>query len=53
MDAAEDPTMEEYKRLRRVMGMITKFYENGTLMKKGHYDDVTVQIGKLDEDQVC
>jgi hypothetical protein len=34
------------------MGMITKFYENGTLMKRSHYDDITVQISKLDEDQV-
>jgi hypothetical protein len=46
-------TMDEqnYKKLRKVMVQITQFYENGTNLKKGHYDQMTEEIKKLDVDK--
>lgn len=50
-DENVDPNLREYRKLKRVMGMITKFYENGTSLKKGHHDDACAELEKLDFDQ--
>jgi hypothetical protein len=44
------PTVAEYKKLKRVMGMITKFYQDGTALKKSHFEQITGEIAKLDVD---
>jgi len=46
----EHPNVTEYKKIKRVMGVITQFYRDGTNLKKGHYDEVTEEIKKLDLD---
>jgi len=46
-----DLSHESYKKLRKVMDQITQFYENGTNMKKGHYEQATEEITKLDYDK--
>lgn len=46
----ENPSVNEYKKIKRVMGIITQFYRDGTNLKKGHYDEVTQEIAKLDSD---
>ena len=46
----ENPSITEYKKIKRVMGIITQFYRDGTNLKKGHYDEVTTEIEKLDLD---
>jgi len=47
---SDNPSVEEYKKIKRVMGIITKFYIDGTDLKKGHYDDIGAEIGKIDVD---
>jgi len=42
---------ESYRKLVKVMKQITAFYQNGTNMKKGHYDLATIELGKLDLDK--
>jgi hypothetical protein len=42
---------ESYKKLVKVMQQITAFYENGTNMKKDHYELATIELGKLDLDK--
>lgn len=46
----ESPSMEEYKKLRRTMGIVTQFYRDGTKLKRGHYDTITQEIARLDTD---
>jgi len=45
------PSVQEYRKLRRVMGMITKFYRDGSNMKKMNYDTMTEEIAKLEVDE--
>jgi hypothetical protein len=47
---ADSPSLAEYKKLKRVMGIMTQFYKDGTALKQGHYDHVTEQLEKLDVD---
>eukprot|EP01089_Gocevia_fonbrunei_P002640 TRINITY_DN1255_c0_g1_i1.p1 TRINITY_DN1255_c0_g1~~TRINITY_DN1255_c0_g1_i1.p1 ORF type:complete len:336 (-),score=91.77 TRINITY_DN1255_c0_g1_i1:31-1038(-) len=46
----ENPTMIEYRKIRRTQGIVTQFYKDGTNLKKEHYDTVTEEIKKLDTD---
>jgi len=46
----EHPSITEYKKIKRVMGIITQFYRDGTNFKKGHFDEVTKEIEKIDSD---
>jgi len=45
------PSVQEYRKLRRVMGMITKFYRDGSNMKKQNYETMTEEIKKLEVDE--
>jgi hypothetical protein len=45
-----NPTLAEYKKLKRVMGIMTQFYKDGTELKRGHYEHVTGELAKLDTD---
>jgi len=45
------PSVQEYRKLRRVMGMITKFYRDGSNMKKQNYETMTEEIQKLEVDE--
>ncbi len=47
---AENPSLAEYKKIKRVMGIMTQFYTDGTEFKKGHYDHVTGELAKLEID---
>jgi len=49
-DISDSPTVQEYKRLRRVMGMITKFYRTGSDKKRDNWVLVNEEITKLDSD---
>jgi len=42
---------ESYKKLRKVMTQITAFYEGGTNLKKGHYEQMQAEMAKLDVDK--
>ena len=46
----ENPSYQEYKKIKRVMSMITRFYIAGSDAKKGNYDAMAVEIAKLDTD---
>ncbi|KAL6056204.1 BAR domain-containing protein [Balamuthia mandrillaris] len=46
----KDPSIREYKKLKRIMGVITQFYKDGTQLKKGHFEAMTAEIAKLDVD---
>jgi len=46
----ENPSYQEYKKIKRVMSMITKFYQSGSDGKKANYDQMTQEIAKLDAD---
>lgn len=41
---------EDLKKLKRVMGTITKFYQNGTELKKGQFEHVQTQISAIEQD---
>lgn len=47
---ADSPSLAEYKKLKRVMGIMTQFYKDSTDLKQGHYDHVTQELEKLDVD---
>eukprot|EP01116_Phalansterium_solitarium_P010599 TRINITY_DN2556_c0_g1_i1.p2 TRINITY_DN2556_c0_g1~~TRINITY_DN2556_c0_g1_i1.p2 ORF type:complete len:319 (+),score=136.37 TRINITY_DN2556_c0_g1_i1:112-1068(+) len=47
----ENPSMAEYKRLRKVMGQITKFYRDGSELKRRNMEGVSEQIAKLEVDE--
>jgi len=47
---ADNPSLAEYKKLKRVMGIMTQFYKDGTGLKRGHYEHVTQELAKLDTD---
>jgi len=49
-DITDTPSVQEYKRLRRVMGMITKFYRDGSQKKRENWVGVTEEMEKLDAD---
>jgi hypothetical protein len=44
-------TEGSYKKLRKVMTQITQFYENGTNLKRTHYEQMGAEIAKLDVDR--
>lgn len=50
-DFSETMDEQSYKKLRKVMVQITQFYENGTNLKKGHYEQITEEIKKMDVDR--
>lgn len=41
---------EDFKKLKRVMSTITRFYQNGTELKKGQFDHVQTQIQAIEQD---
>lgn len=45
-----NPSYQEYKKIKRVMSMITKFYQTGSDGKKANHDQMTTEIEKLDAD---
>lgn len=47
----ETPSMTEYKRLRKVMTQITKFYRDGSDLKRRNMEGVMEQLNKLDVDE--
>lgn len=50
-DAIDDtPTVLEYKRLRRVMRIMIKFYEDGSTNKADQADDVQFELNKVEAD---
>jgi len=50
-DISDSPSVQEYKRLRRIMGMITKFYRDGSNKKKENWESVRDELEKLEFDQ--
>ena len=53
-ELGEALTEESYKKLKKVMAQITLFYENGTNLKKGHYDQVCAELSRLHLDmEMC
>jgi len=53
-DENDTPSVSEYKRLRRVMSMITKFYKDGSDMKKSNWETMSTELAKLEVDkQMC
>lgn len=47
---ADNPSLAEYKKLKRVMGIMTQFYKDGTGLKRGHSEHVAEQLSMLDTD---
>lgn len=50
-DITDTPSVQEYKRLRRVMGMITKFYRDGSDKKRDNWNAVSEELAKLETDR--
>jgi hypothetical protein len=46
----EDVGADEYKKLKRVMSTITKFYRDGTDLKRRQYEYMCTQLSTLDSD---
>eukprot|EP01088_Endostelium_zonatum_P005755 TRINITY_DN1764_c0_g1_i1.p1 TRINITY_DN1764_c0_g1~~TRINITY_DN1764_c0_g1_i1.p1 ORF type:complete len:335 (-),score=95.64 TRINITY_DN1764_c0_g1_i1:89-1093(-) len=46
----DNPTLQEYRKIKRTMGIVTQFYKDGTELKKGHYEQVSEDIKRLDSD---
>lgn len=46
-DINDTPTVLEYKRLRRVMRIMIKFYEDGSQNKSDQADDVAFELQKV------
>jgi len=47
----ETPSIQEYKKLKRVMSMITQFYRNGTRAKQENYETLSHELQKLEGDE--
>lgn len=47
----ENPSVAEYKRLRKVMLQITKFYRSGSELKQKNMENMKEQVKKLEVDQ--
>eukprot|EP01118_Nematostelium_gracile_P005608 TRINITY_DN1784_c0_g1_i1.p1 TRINITY_DN1784_c0_g1~~TRINITY_DN1784_c0_g1_i1.p1 ORF type:complete len:364 (-),score=117.41 TRINITY_DN1784_c0_g1_i1:41-1066(-) len=47
----EIPSVKEYKKLRNVMSMITRFYRDGSAKKGENYATMVGEIAKLDYDK--
>jgi len=45
------PSVKEYKKLRNVMSMITKFYRDGSEKKGENFRTMEFEISKLDDDK--
>eukprot|EP01117_Protostelium_nocturnum_P017035 TRINITY_DN685_c0_g1_i2.p1 TRINITY_DN685_c0_g1~~TRINITY_DN685_c0_g1_i2.p1 ORF type:complete len:327 (-),score=76.01 TRINITY_DN685_c0_g1_i2:241-1221(-) len=45
------PSVVEYRKLKKVMAMITKFYRDGSEKKKGNYDSMVENLERLDGDK--
>jgi hypothetical protein len=45
------PSLKEYKKLKKVMAMITKFYRDGSERKRQNYEDMTKELEKLEADE--
>jgi len=50
-DVDDIPSVAEYKRLRRVMNQITKFYRDGSERKQQNMESMKEQIDKLEVDE--
>mmetsp|Transcript_7364 Transcript_7364/g.10204 ORF Transcript_7364/g.10204 Transcript_7364/m.10204 type:complete len:326 (+) Transcript_7364:96-1073(+) len=50
-DIGTTPSMKEYKKLKKVMAMITRFYQDGSEAKKKNYDTMCEEIAKLEVDE--
>eukprot|EP01090_Pellita_catalonica_P005018 TRINITY_DN14847_c0_g1_i1.p1 TRINITY_DN14847_c0_g1~~TRINITY_DN14847_c0_g1_i1.p1 ORF type:complete len:298 (-),score=69.21 TRINITY_DN14847_c0_g1_i1:51-944(-) len=49
-EITETPSEQEYKKLKRTMGVVTKFYVDGTSLKKSNFETMVAEIKKLDLD---
>jgi hypothetical protein len=45
-----NPSVKQYRKLKRVMASITGFYLNGTKKKYGNYEDMVKNLALLDAD---
>eukprot|EP01110_Echinostelium_bisporum_P005752 TRINITY_DN23_c0_g1_i1.p1 TRINITY_DN23_c0_g1~~TRINITY_DN23_c0_g1_i1.p1 ORF type:complete len:237 (-),score=86.57 TRINITY_DN23_c0_g1_i1:8-718(-) len=46
----DTPTVAEYKKLKRVMKIMTKFYEDGSAAKFGQVEDMQIELLKVETD---
>lgn len=49
-DANDTPTVAEYKKLKRVMRIMTKFYEDGSVAKLDQAQDMEYELQKVETD---
>mmetsp|Transcript_20149 Transcript_20149/g.29959 ORF Transcript_20149/g.29959 Transcript_20149/m.29959 type:complete len:318 (+) Transcript_20149:48-1001(+) len=49
-EISDNPTHNEFKKLKRVMSTITKFYVDGTQLKKAQFEHGAEQLKKLQAD---
>lgn len=49
-DANDTPTIAEYKKLKRVMRIMTKFYEDGSTAKLDQANDMQFELQKVETD---
>jgi len=50
-EITDTPSVQEYKKLRRVMAMITKFDRDGSETKKKNWETMTTEVAKLEIDE--
>jgi len=50
-EVTDTPSVKEYKKIRKVMGMITRFYRQGSETKKKNWEAMGVEIEKLEYDE--
>jgi len=51
-EIGEVPSLKEYKKLKKVMAMITKFYHDGSEKKRQNFESTQEQLRKLEADLV-
>jgi len=49
-DITETPSLKEYRKIKKVMSMITGFYQRGSDTKKQNFDSTTEELAKLESD---
>jgi len=53
-DLSDTPSVQEYKKLKRIMKIMTRFYQKGSVSKRSQYEEACKQISrfKLEEQMI-